>query len=221
MGRSGGFSFSESYPSPRIQHHQQHASSVSSGGLSFTPSNNQDLQLHGSDLFPSSHSPYHPQVQTSGQPNIGLRNSSNSVSGMGSYDQLLQNFQQQQQNQSQFRLSQMPSASRLYRDRNMKPIQVAQASPDKYGLLGLLNVMKNGEPVVSSLLLGIDLTSLGLNLNAAEDLHKTFGSPWSDEPAKGDPEYTVPECYYAKQPPVLQQSYFKKFQLETLFYIFY
>ncbi|KAI3942166.1 hypothetical protein MKW98_003765 [Papaver atlanticum] len=221
MGRSGGFSFSESYPSSRTQQHQQqHASSVSSGGLSYTPSNNQDLQLHGSDLFPSSHSPYHSQVQSSGQPSMGLRNSSNSVSGVGSYDQLLQNFQQQQ-NQSQFRLSQMPSASRLYRDRNMKSTHVSQASPDQYGLLGLLSVIRISDKPVSSLYLGIDLTSLGLNLNAVENLHKTFGSPWSDEPAKGDPEYTVPECYYAKQPPVLQQSYFKKFQLETLFYIFY
>ncbi|KAI3972146.1 hypothetical protein MKW92_028949 [Papaver armeniacum] len=222
MGRSGGFSFSESYPSSRTQQHQQqHASSVSSGGLSYTPSNNQDLQLHGSDLFPSSHSPYHSQVQSSGQPSMGLRNSSNSVSGIGSYDQLLQNFQQQPQNQSQFRLSQMPSASRLYRDRNMKSTHVSQASPDQYGLLGLLSVIRISDKPVSSLYLGIDLTSLGLNLNAVENLHKTFGSPWSDEPAKGDPEYTVPECYYAKQPPVLQQSYFKKFQLETLFYIFY
>ncbi|KAI3988007.1 hypothetical protein MKX01_036407 [Papaver californicum] len=209
MGRSGGFSFSESYPS-----HSR------SGGLSFTPSNNLDLQLRGSDLFPS-HSPYHSQVQTSGQPSIGLRNSSNSVSGVGSYDQLLQNFQQQQQNQSQLRLSQMPSASRLYRDRNMKSMHVSQASPDEYGLLGLLNVIRISDKAVSSLYLGIDLTSLGLNLNSAENLHKTFGSPWTDEPAKGDPEYTVPECYCAKQPPVLQQSYFKKFQLETLFYIFY
>ncbi|KAI3969133.1 hypothetical protein MKW92_024234 [Papaver armeniacum] len=222
MGRSGGFSFSESYPSSRTQQHQQqHAPLVSSGGLSYTPSKNQDLQLHGSDLFPSSHSPYHSQVQSSGQPSMGLRNSSNSVSGVGSYDQLLQNFQQQPQNQSQFRLSQMPSASRLYRDRNMKSTQVSQASPDQYGLLGLLSVIRISDKPVSSLYLGIDLTSLGLNLNAVENLHKTFGSPWSDEPAKGDPEYTVPECYYAKQPPVLQQSYFKKFQLETLFYIFY
>ncbi|XLR23183.1 hypothetical protein S83_051083, partial [Arachis hypogaea] len=49
----------------------------------------------------------------------------------------------------------------------------------------------------------IDLTTLGLNLNSSENLHKTFGSPWSDEPAKGDPEFNVPQCYYAKQPPAL------------------
>ncbi|KAI3877890.1 hypothetical protein MKW92_009963 [Papaver armeniacum] len=100
----------------------------------------------------------------------------------------------------------MPSASRLYRDRNMKSTQVSQPCPDQYGLLGLLSVIRISDKPVSSLYLGIDLTSLGLNLNAVENLHKTFGSPWSDEPAKGDPEYTVPECYYAKQPPVLQVS---------------
>ncbi|QHO11695.1 putative NOT transcription complex subunit [Arachis hypogaea] len=67
----------------------------------------------------------------------------------------------------------------------------------------------------------IDLTTLGLNLNSSENLHKTFGSPWSDEPAKGDPEFNVPQCYYAKQPPALHQGYLSKFSVETLFYIFY
>ncbi|OVA03566.1 NOT2/NOT3/NOT5 [Macleaya cordata] len=219
MGRSAGFGFTGSYPSQRTQQQQQHSPSVSGGGLSFTPANNQDLHLHGSDLFPSSHASYH--SQTSGPPSIGLRqlNSSNSLSGMGSYDQLIQHYQQQ--NQSQFRLQQMSPASQSYRDHNMKSMQVAQASPDRFGLLGLLSVIRMSDPDLSSLALGIDLTTLGLNLNSTDNLHKTFGSPWSDEPAKGEPEFTVPECYYAKQPPVLHQGYFSKFVLETLFYIFY
>lgn len=62
MGRSAEFSFSGSYPSQRTQQQQQHALSVSSGGLPFTPSNNQDLHLHGSDLLPSSHASYQSQV---------------------------------------------------------------------------------------------------------------------------------------------------------------
>ncbi|KAJ4951814.1 hypothetical protein NE237_028646 [Protea cynaroides] len=51
--------------------------------------------MHGSNLFPSSHENYHPQAQNSGLPNIGLRpvNSPNSVSGMGSYDQFIQQYQ--------------------------------------------------------------------------------------------------------------------------------
>ena len=60
------------------------------------------------------------------------------------------------------------------------------------------------DPDLSSLALGIDLTTLGLNLNSTDNLYKTFGSPFSNEPAKGDPEYPTPACYVAEQPPALQ-----------------
>ncbi|KAK4375981.1 hypothetical protein RND71_006658 [Anisodus tanguticus] len=208
------------YSSLRSQQQQQHASSVSNSGLSFSNVNNQDpLHLHGSDVFPSSHSSYH--QQSGGPPGIGLRplNSPSTVSGIGSYDQLIQQYQQHQ-NQSQFRLQQMSALGQPYRDQGMKSMQ-AQAAPDPFGMLGLLSVIRMSDPDLTSLALGIDLTTLGLNLNSAENLHKTFGSPWSDEPAKGDPEFTVPQCYYAKYPPPLNQAYFSKFQLDTLFYIFY
>ncbi|BAT90667.1 hypothetical protein LR48_Vigan08g158900 [Vigna angularis] len=217
MGRSAGFSLGGTYSSHRAQQ-QQHAPSVSSGNVSFSSVNNQDLlHLHGSDIFPSPHSTYH--SQTSGPPGIGLRplNSPNTVSGMGSYDQLIQQYQQHQ-NQSQFRL-QMSAVNQSFRDQGMKSIQTTQ--PDPFGLLGLLSVIRMSDPDLTSLALGIDLTTLGLNLNSSENLHKTFGSPWSDEPAKGDPEFNVPQCYYAKQPPALHQGYFSKFSVETLFYIFY
>lgn len=222
MGRSAGFNLGGTYSSHRTQQQPQHGSSVSSGGVSFSPVNNQDLlHLHGSDIFPSSHSNYH--SQNSGPPGIGLRpiNSPNTVSGLGSYDQLIQQYQQQHQNQSQFRLQQMSSVNQSYREQGIKSMQAPQSAPDPFGLLGLLSVIRLVDPDLSSLALGIDLTTLGLNLNSTENLYKTFASPWSDEPAKGDPEFTVPQCYYAKQPPPLHQGYFSKFQLETLFYIFY
>ncbi|XP_062082519.1 probable NOT transcription complex subunit VIP2 isoform X2 [Humulus lupulus] len=225
MGRSSGFSLGGTYSSHRPQQQQQHAPSVSSSGVSFTPGNNQDLlHLHGSDMFPSSHSTYH--SQSSGPPGIGLRplNSPSTVSGMGSgmgsYDQLIQQYQQHQ-NQSQFRLQQMSAVNQSFKDQGIKSMQAAQSAPDRYGLLGLLSVIRMSDPDLTSLALGIDLTTLGLNLNSTENLHKTFGSPWSDEPAKGDPEFNVPQCYYAKQPPALHQGYFSKFTVETLFYIFY
>ncbi|KAM1803599.1 hypothetical protein ACFX12_029566 [Malus domestica] len=221
MGRSSGFNLGGSYSSHRPQQQQQHAPSVSSSGVSFSQVNNQDfLHMHGSDIFPSSHSTYHSQT-SGGPPGIGLRplNSANSVSGMGSYDQLIQQYQQQ--NQSQFRLQQMSAGNQSFRDQGMKSMQSAQSAPDLFGLLGLLSVIRMSDPDLTSLALGIDLTTLGLNLNSTENLHKTFGSPWSDEPAKGDPEFGVPQCYYTKQPPVLHQGYFSKFSVETLFYIFY
>lgn len=125
---------------------------------------------------------------------------------MGSYDQPMQQYQQSQ-NPSQFRLQQISAVSQSHRDQGMKSTQPAQAPSDSYGLLGLLGRIRNNDPDLTSLSLGIDLTTLGLNLNSAENLYKTFGSPWSNEPVKGDPEFTVPQCYYAKQPPSLYVSH--------------
>ncbi|KAJ6805773.1 putative NOT transcription complex subunit VIP2 isoform X2 [Iris pallida] len=221
MARSGGFSLGGTYTSSRQQ--QQHGVSVNSGGVSFTPGNNQDLiHLRGSDLFPSSHGTYHSQIQNNGPPSMGSRplNSPNPPSGMGSYEQLIQQYQHPQ-NQSQFRLQQISAVSQSYRDQNLKSLQGSQTTPDRFGLLGLLSVIRMNDPDLTSLALGIDLTTLGLNLNATENLHKTFGSPWSDEPAKGEPEYNIPSCYYARPAPRLQEGHFERFHLSTLFYIFY
>ncbi|WCJ41160.1 NOT2 / NOT3 / NOT5 family [Euphorbia peplus] len=209
LGRSSGFNLGGTYSSyrPQQQQQQQHAPAVSNSGVSFSPVNNQDL-IHPSDVFQPSHSSYH--SQNNGPPGMGLRPSS-----MGSYDQLMQQYQPQ--NHSQFRLQHLPAVNQSFRDQGMK----SQSAPDPFGLLGLLSVIRMSDPDLTSLALGIDLTTLGLNLNSTENLHKTFGSPWADEPAKGDPEFSVPQCYYAKQPPALHQGYFSKFTVETLFYIFY
>ena len=141
-------------------------------------------------------------------PGISLRsmNSQGAVSGMGSYEQQFLQQYQQQQGQPQFRLQQMPSLNQNFRDQGIKSMQSSQPAPDPFGLLGLLSVIRMSDPDLTSLALGIDLTTLGLNLNSSENLHKTFASPWSDEPAKGEPDFTIPECYYAKQPPALHVS---------------
>ncbi|OEL22098.1 putative NOT transcription complex subunit VIP2, partial [Dichanthelium oligosanthes] len=66
------------------------------------------------------------------------------------------------------------------------------------------NALRLKEPGPTALALGIDLTSLGLNLNSQENLYKTFGSPWTNEPAKGEPDYQIPACFSAEPPPPLQ-----------------
>ncbi|XP_064984003.1 probable NOT transcription complex subunit VIP2 isoform X1 [Musa acuminata AAA Group] len=221
LARSAGFSLGGTYP-PTRQQQQQHATAASSGGLPFTPGNNVDLRLHGSDFFPSSHGNYHSQIQNSGAPSIGLRplNSPNPVSGLGVYEQLIQQYQHPQ-SQSQFRLQQISDVSQSYRDQSIKSVQGSLLAPDRFGLQGLLSVIRMNDPDLTSLALGIDLTTLGLNLNSSDNLHKTFGSPWSDEPAKGEPEFCIPTCYHAKSSPILHQGYLSKLQLSTLFYIFY
>lgn len=89
-----------------------------------------------------------------------------------------------------------------------------------YGLLGLLGVIRMTDADRNSLALGSDLTMLGLNLGSAEQIYSTFSSPYSEEVATKEPHYQLPMCYYM-QPPALKTGHLSKFQLETLFYIFY
>lgn len=92
--------------------------------------------------------------------------------------------------------------------------------PDRFGLLGLLSVIRMTDPDLTTLALGTDLTTLGLNLNSPDNLFKTFASPWADGPHKAEPDFKVPPCYL-HTPPRLQPGYLSKFQQETLLYIFY
>ena len=71
---------------------------------------------------------------------------------------------------------------------------------DRFGLLGLLSVIRMSDPDLTTLALGTDLTTLGLNLNSRENLYKTFASPWADEPVRGEPEFVLPPCYDQKAP---------------------
>ncbi|CAI0475080.1 unnamed protein product [Linum tenue] len=147
MGRSAGFNIGGTYSSYRPQQQQQHAPAVSSSGVSFPSVNNQDL-LHGSDIFPSSHSNYH--SQNNGPPGIGLKplNSANPVSGIGSYD-LIQQYHNHQ-SQSQFRLQQMSGVNQSFRDPVIKSMQT-QPVAEKFGLLGLLSVIRMSNPDLTSL----------------------------------------------------------------------
>lgn len=203
VGRSSGFNIGGSYPSHH-QQQQQHAQSVTGGGLSFLPANNQDIQFNSSE------------VRSSGLPASGSRpaNLSNAISGVGSYDQLIQQYEHFQK-QSQFR------SGSTFRDQDSKSGQALQGTADRFGLLGLLSVIRMSNPDLTSLALGIDLMTLGLNLNSSEILNKKFASPWSEEPAKGEPHFSVPECFNSKQLPALNQAFFSRFRQETLFYIFY
>jgi len=93
-----------------------------------------------------------------------------------------------------------------------------------YGLGGILSVIKRSDPNVNLIALGKDLTTLGLELSQGsnEPLHKTFSSPLSDSPARNiyPPDYQLPKCYTA-QKPSLKPGHFPRFDVQTLFYIFY
>ena len=63
------------------------------------------------------------------------------------------------------------------------------APPDRFGLLGLLGVIRMTDPDLTTLALGTDLTTLGLNLNSPENVFKTFASPWADTPLRPEPDF--------------------------------
>lgn len=170
-----------------------------------------------------------PALPSSATSSFGGQRMGDDVPGMGGnfqhnggpttsagYEQMLWNQQQQQQMQAggqgnaKGSMQAMMSAS----GKNMG------STPDRFGLLGLLSVIRMTDPDLTTLALGTDLTTLGLNLNSPDNLYKTFASPWADAPVPPEPEFTVPSCYM-HNPPRLQPGYFSKFQLETLFYIFY
>jgi CCR4-NOT transcription complex subunit 2 len=92
---------------------------------------------------------------------------------------------------------------------------------DKFGLLGLLGVIKMEDKDSNLLALGLDLTTLGLNLNSPElNLYTTFASPWNEPPTRIQPEFTIPNCYRLQTQLPLNKNW-NKYQDETLFYMFY
>lgn len=90
----------------------------------------------------------------------------------------------------------------------------------QYGLGGLIDVIKMSDKDLSDLALGVDLLTLGLNLNSQDSLYSIFSSPFTDQPYSVDAQYTIPQCYLM-HPPSLKSDHLSKFHLETLFYMFF
>ncbi|KAJ8328803.1 transcriptional regulator [Batrachochytrium dendrobatidis] len=66
----------------------------------------------------------------------------------------------------------------------------------QHGLLGLIDVIRMTNDDVTTLALGCDLPSLGLNLNSSDPIYSTFMSPFADVPSVGaDPVFSIPPCY--------------------------
>ena len=69
--------------------------------------------------------------------------------------------------------------------------QPSTAQPDRFGLLGLLSVIRMTDPDLTTLALGTDLTTLGLHLNSSDNVYKTFAHPWADNPLRPEPDFSV------------------------------
>ncbi|GAA5968201.1 hypothetical protein JCM3765_003702 [Sporobolomyces pararoseus] len=104
------------------------------------------------------------------------------------------------------------------------PVQQVLFSPaDRFGLIGLLHIIKTANTDQGMLALGNDLTNLGLDLGAPDNLYSNFITPWSDSKTAQvlniEPEYTLPSCYNVQPPPA--NTKIGNFSDETLFFIFY
>jgi CCR4-NOT transcription complex subunit 2 len=91
---------------------------------------------------------------------------------------------------------------------------------EKFGLSGLLDVIRMTNKDLSLLVLGQDLTTCGLNLNSTESLHASFTSPFEENQAPASPSFVAPGCYMLSSAPI-QADQMSRFQIETLFYMFY
>lgn len=96
---------------------------------------------------------------------------------------------------------------------------------DKWGMMGLIDVIKITDPDSSTLSLGVDLTTLGLGLNGQQSIHGLFMTPFSSDTClssgeEGSPN--LPACYTSLptkgQSPLVRM---RSMQEDTLFYIFY
>jgi len=96
----------------------------------------------------------------------------------------------------------------------------ASDTANRFGLMGLLSVIGMGEPDLTTLALGTDLSALGLPLESPKSLYPSFLSPWADGPAPSGVGLRVPECYL-QQAPRLQSGHFRSFPENTLFFVFF
>ncbi|KAI9848862.1 MAG: hypothetical protein M1837_006378 [Sclerophora amabilis] len=94
---------------------------------------------------------------------------------------------------------------------------------DRFGLTGLLQMIRNEGSDTGSLAIGQDLTALGLDLNQPDNspLYPTFASPFAEAGSRPvEPDFSVPACYTVQNIQSLS-SKVQSFSDETLFYIFY
>lgn len=92
----------------------------------------------------------------------------------------------------------------------------------EYGVRGILSLQKNATSDIHMLARGRDLTKLGLNMKASENLASTLYSVMQDgdlDPSE-QPEFTLPSCYLINKPQ-LKIKTLSLLSFCSLFYMFY
>ncbi|ESK83477.1 not2 family protein [Moniliophthora roreri MCA 2997] len=119
----------------------------------------------------------------------------------------------------------MPSSTAHVHQHPQTPAQqVLMSAADRWGLLGLLAMIKSAGSDVDQGLssIGQDLGTMGLDMGYAGNLFSTFITPWADQSAAHtvEPDYHIPTCYNVPS-SVPGPSKAQAFSDETLFFMFY
>lgn len=95
---------------------------------------------------------------------------------------------------------------------------------DRYGLNGVLSLLRGEVSDLNTVALGTDVNFLGLDLSTETDgvkLSKTFASPWVETSrSEVEPQFTTPAEFKIDGVPGVEEK-LGLFTDETLFYIFY
>ncbi|KXN82816.1 General negative regulator of transcription subunit 2, partial [Leucoagaricus sp. SymC.cos] len=122
--------------------------------------------------------------------------------------------------------SSLQNSSTTHQPHPQTPAQQILISPaDRWGLLGLLEMIKNAGTDVDGGLssMGTDLGTMGLDMNYPGSLYPTFITPWADQSAAHsvEPDFNLPACYLSVQAPPPGPQKAMGFSDETLFFMFY
>ncbi|KAI0345617.1 hypothetical protein BDW22DRAFT_1369761 [Trametopsis cervina] len=100
--------------------------------------------------------------------------------------------------------------------------QVLMSPADRWGLLGLLAMIKSADLDTTLLSVGTDLGTMGLDMQTPASLYSTFITPWADSSAAHtvEPDFHLPACYNVAPPPPGPNKA-AAFSDETLFFMFY
>lgn len=94
------------------------------------------------------------------------------------------------------------------------------APEDKWGLKGLRTLMNN-YPDYNAMVLGLDPSSLGLDLSSSEPISTQIYSLFDDQPPRpAIPHFRLPECYNVNNVQPIETK-ISSFNEDTLFFIFY
>ncbi|RDB14635.1 General negative regulator of transcription subunit 2 [Hypsizygus marmoreus] len=103
--------------------------------------------------------------------------------------------------------------------------QVLVSAADRWGLLGLLAMLKNVGTDLDQGMggIGTDLGTMGLDMASPGNLYSTFITPWADQSAARnvEPEFHLPSCYANVHAPPPGPNKASAFSDETLFFMFY